>query len=208
MQKEGNNRLCVCVCVRTRGLRSKAWADGPQRCYLTVSGHCDWCIATSKKVEHLAADPQSELIGPAFSLFSCCWRADGWFGRNKHTLGTQHFPTLKGACMGCARWKLLPRLCKEVRMVVQEGRMGERSHGDERRRHTGSRGYCVTLGWRRSDLELIPRGLVSGVAPYDLISASNNSSYSSQVNFIHVAQYHKFASRGFTICAAHDTLCP
>lgn len=75
--------MCVCVfsvCV------PQAWADGPQRCYHTVSGHRDWCIATSKKVEHLAADPQSELVGPAFSLFSCCERADGWFGRNKHTL--------------------------------------------------------------------------------------------------------------------------
>ncbi len=99
--------VCMCVCVRTRGLRSQAWADGPQRCYHTVSGHCDWCIATSKKVEHLAADPQSELIGPAFALFSCCERANGWFGRNKHTthtraLGTRHFPTLKGACIGHA----------------------------------------------------------------------------------------------------------
>ncbi len=31
---------------------------------------------------------------------------------------------------------------------------------------------------------------------------------SSQVNFIYIVQYHKFASRGFAICTAYDTLCP
>lgn len=53
---------------------------------------------------------------------------------------------------------------------------------DERARtHTRSgagsaetQGYCVTLGWRRSDLELILRGLVSEAAPYDLISCKKD----------------------------------
>lgn len=74
-------------------------------------------------------------------------------GINIHSR-TQHFPTLKGAW--AARRKLLPRLCKEVTMVVQAGIMSARSHGDEQRRSTGT--YCVTLGWRRSDLELILKG--------------------------------------------------
>ena len=160
--------MCVCVCVIAyqRAEGSQAWADGPQRCYRTVSGHCDWCIATSKKVEHLAADPQSELIGPAFSLFSCCERADGWFGRNKHTHTHTHThsehstfpPSREPGCMGCALENFSLASARRSRWWCRAGRTSARSHVGEQRRHSGAQGYCVTLGWRRSDLELILGG--------------------------------------------------
>lgn len=55
----------------------------------------------------------------------------------------------------------------------------ERAHGD-----TGSQGYCVTLGWRSFDLELLLRGLVSEAAPYDSLQETcNNSSQPSQARF-------------------------
>lgn len=43
---------------------------------------------------------QNSLALP--SPYLAAARADGGFGQNKHTLGTQHFPTLKEACAACA----------------------------------------------------------------------------------------------------------
>lgn len=203
MQKEGNNNVCLCVC--TRGLRSQAWADGPQRCYHTVSGHCDWCIATSKKVEHLAADPQSELIGPAFSLFSCCERADGWFGQNKHTLGTRHFPTLKGACISCT--------LETSPSSLQGGHEGGAGRGGwahgaletDRDGTVKPRVTVLHLDGEDLTLSLFWGGLLVKQLhmTWFLQVTCNNS---SSLNFIYVAQYYKFASRGFTICSAYNVL--
>lgn len=116
-------------CVCARGLRRQTWADGPQRCSHTVSGHCDWCIATSKKVEHLAADPQSELIRPASSLFSRGQRADGWFGQNTHTFST--FPPWRKACALLTSPSPL-----QGGHDGGAGRTCAQSHGEEPRRHT------------------------------------------------------------------------
>lgn len=80
-----------------------------------------------------------------------------------------------------AHWKLLPRLHKEVRVVVGGW---ERAHGD-----TESQGYCVTLGWRKSDLELRLRALVSEAAPYESLREMwKNSSWFSQFRSVSAAQ--------------------
>lgn len=149
MQKE-EVKVYVCHCVLTRGLRRQAWADGPQRCYHTVSGHHDWCIATSKKVEHLAADLQSELIGLPFSLFSCSERADGWFGQNKHSLSlnSSTFPPWRKACAG-------ETSSSSLRGGLHAGAVG----GGWVHAAEATHRVTVTLGWRRSDPEPVPRGL-------------------------------------------------
>lgn len=143
-------RVCMCVCLHTRGLRRQTWADGPQRCSHTESGHCDWCIATSKKVEHLAADPQSELLGPASSSFSRFQRADGGFGQDKHTFST--FPPWRKACAE-------PQTSPSSRQGGQDGGAGwEDECREPWKGAEAAHGVAVTLGWRGSDPRVCSEG--------------------------------------------------
>lgn len=103
-------------------------------------------------------------------------------GINTHSQQSTFPPSREPA--SAAHWKLLPRLHKEVRVVVGAGGAVERVNGDSE-----SQGYCVTLGWRRSDLELRLRVLVSEAAPYESLQEMwKNSSQFSQLRFVSAAQ--------------------
>ena len=159
--------VCVCVCVpegQEAGLG--------QMVHKGVT--TQWVGTAIDALQHprrwniwLLTRSQNSLALPSPYLAAAREPA-GDFGQNKHTHTHRDsepstFPPSREPA-SAARWKLLPRLCKEVMMVVRAGRRTETSQ---------TQGYCVTLGWRRSDLELILRGLVSEGAPYDLISACN-----------------------------------
>lgn len=147
--KEGTRIGTKKPCVLVRGLEgseAEAWADGPQRCYHTVSGHRDWCIATSQEGGTFGCWPAVRTHRPCLPsphLAAAARESRRVIFGQKHT----QFPSLKGAGLpGCTtRKKKNNSPC-----FVQGGH-------DEI--EEGSQGYCVTLGWTTFDPQLILRGI-------------------------------------------------
>lgn len=125
----------------------------------------------------------------------------GDFGQNKHThthrLRTQHFPTLKGACISCTLETSPPSL--------QGGHDGGAGGEEDRDSALKLRVTMLHLDGEDLTLSLFWGGLVSEGAPYDLVSASNMKQFTSCLSkslLFYVAECHKFALRGFTICTS------
>lgn len=126
----------------------------------------------------LTRSQNSLALPPPYGAAAGEARVDS-LGINTHSPRSTFPPSREPA--SAAHWKLLPRLHKQV-MVVVGG--WEWAHGD-----TESQGYCVTLGWRKSDLELRLRALVSEAAPYaSLQEMWKDSSELSQLRSVSAAQ--------------------